>query len=191
MTTRRIFRESALQRYNNRLEKVDLPRYATTPWTVVAWASGALLLLFAALLLAVRMPVYAGGPGVVVPVDGRPTIAVLLPAEYAAKLRPGQPAQVTLPPDGSGRDDDYITATVTAVEPRPLSPAAARSRYTLDAATGSLVDGPVAVALLTLDRPAKLWAGSVGEARVEIGSRSGLALLPGIGRLFAAGEDAE
>lgn len=178
MTTRRIFRESAVRRYNERLERVELPRPITLPWRRLTWVAAGLLLLLAGLLLAARVPVYAAGPGVVVGDGlGGTAVVALLPADYAGRLRPGQAALVSL----SGADaaaGSILQATVIAVEPQPLSPAAARARYDLDATTGALIEGPVAVARVSFDRPAS-WAGSVAGVRVPIGWRSGLALLMG------------
>jgi hypothetical protein len=185
MTTRRIFRESAVRRYNERLERVELPRYATMPWTRLAWAVGGLMLLLAALLSATRLPFFAVGPGVVIHNDATDgtAVAALLPAEYAAQLRLGQTAQLSLMADSA--PEDALSATVTAVEPMPLSPAAVRARYGLDAATGALVEGPVAVVLLSFNLPADQWEGSVADVRIEVGSRSVLSLVPGLDRLLA------
>lgn len=184
--SRRIFRESALDRYNQRLEKIELPRYAHAPWILLMWLVGLLLLLLAALLLSVRLPEYVTGPSIVV--DGNllgrkasgVVVAAFLPAQYVSRLSPGQAAEVSLPSPGAGEEVDALAARVLAVEPRPLSPAAARELYGLDAATGGLINGPVTIAVIDVDLPAELWLGSVGEARIEIGSRSLLALLPGL-----------
>jgi hypothetical protein len=185
--SRRIFRESALRRYNDRLDRVELPRYATLPWTMSAWLAGGGLLLFSMLLLAVRLPVYAVGPGLVDPDtanDGRVEIVAFLPAEYRDRLRPGQPTLVNLPPDDGRAEANSINGSVEWVETRLISPADARQRFGLDTASGLIINGPVVVARIRSDRPAKLWEGSIGEARIEIGERSGLTFLPGVGRFF-------
>jgi hypothetical protein len=185
--SRRIFRESALRRYNDRLDKVELPRYATLPWTISAWLAGGGLLLFSLLLLAVRLPVYAAGSGLVdtnPANNGRVEIIAFLPAEYRDRLRPGQATLVNLPPDDGRAEANSINGTVEMVETRLISPADARQRFGLDTASGLLIDGPVVVARIRPDKPVKLWAGSIGEARIIIGERSGLTFLPGIGRFF-------
>lgn len=183
---RRIFRETALNRYNERLEKIELPRYATAPWTLLMWLGVLSLLLITVLLLSVRLPEYASGPSIVV--DGNilnrkapgVAIAAFLPSDYASRLSVGQMAQITLPANGTGEDATSFEARVMAVEPLPLSPAEARERYELDPATGSLINGPVSVAVIDADLPAELWLGSVGEVQIEIASRSILSLLPGL-----------
>ena len=182
--SRRIFRESALQRYNERLEKIELPRYASAPWALIMWLGAFLLLFFTALLLAVEVPTYATGPGIVLQTEttggAEPgaVVAALLPAEFAAQLSAGQAAEITLPTNLGGEESGELRAIVLDVEPEPLSPAAARARYGLDAATGSQINGPVAVAFIGVDIPSELWLGSVGEARIRLGSRSILSRLP-------------
>lgn len=185
--TRRIFRESALRRYNERMERVELPRYVTMPWTVVGWALAGLALLLAASLQAVRLPVYADGPGVVIrstEAADRAVVAALLPAEFGPELIPGQPAQLSLPPEWSQQEEETISAQVSAVTPSVLSALAARQQYGLDATTGALINGPIVVALIDIERSAALWEGSIGKVRIEVGSRSGLTLLPGVERLL-------
>lgn len=180
---RRIFRESALQRYNERLEKIELPRYASAPWTLLIWLGALLLLLTTALLLAVRLPEYAVGTGVVVAGantgESGAAVVAFLPAEYAASLAPGQTVELDLPPGASG-EAEPLRAVVRAVEPDVLSPAAARAAYRLDSSTGSLINGPVIIALIDANLPAGEWLGSVGEARIAINTRSVLSLLPGL-----------
>lgn len=185
--TRRIFRESALREHNQRLEKVELPRYAQPPWTKAGWMAGFLLVLLAVLLQAARLPVYAEGPGVVLQAESSAagaTLATFIPAEYSDRLHSNQNVEVTLYTDGSRMDGEPIQATVASVTGETLSPADVRARYEFLPSGGDGLSGPVTVVLISLDKPAGLWAGSVGDARIQIGSRSGLSLLPGIGRLF-------
>jgi hypothetical protein len=180
--SRRLFRVSAQQRYNERLEKVELPRLASAPWLLLAWLGALLLLLFVALLLAARLPEYAAGPLIVVGTGGNEVggsdAVVLLPAAYAPRLAAGQLAEITLPALSDGEDTTRIRARLTTVEPEFLSPADARARYSLDPADAGQLDGPVVAAAIGVDLPADVWRGSVGEARITIGTRSILARLP-------------
>jgi len=196
--TQRLFRASAVQRYNERLEKIALPRYASPPWFLILWGFFGLLLVVTALLWMARLPVYASGPAVVVAASRAPAelqlantneavVAAFLPAEFAGQVVVNQQARLyfdRLLPAG----DDATASVVSAVTQRPVSPAAARSRYGLDGSTGLLVEGPVVVAFVVLDEPAAALLGSTGQVQVEVSSHSSLALLPGIGRFFAAGE---
>jgi hypothetical protein len=183
---RRIFRESALRRHNERLERIELPRYATLPWARLWLACGLLLAVCGALLWAADVPVYAAGPGVVGGERaGAAEVVALLPAEIAPRLRAGQTAEVTLP----GREE-ALAGRVVAVEPSPLSPAEARARY--GPASEAALPGPVIVVRVALDAPGAdvtLWRGAAAEVRVAAGARSGLALLTGGDLLSAAGEE--
>lgn len=191
----RIFRPAALRRYRDSLDKIVLPRYASPPWPAILWLVG-LLLALTALLWYVQMPVYITGPGVVVQTpdgftgEGEVILAVFLPPEIAARVQVGQPAIVHLA--GLAADGPAIgmTRTVAAVDRAVAPPVAVRARYGLDDTTGLLVNGPTIVALIRLDTPAEALLGSVGEARIEVGTQRGLALLPGIGRFFAVNDQA-
>ena len=115
---RPIFRASALRRYNERLEKVELPRYATLGWARLWVACGLLLAVVAGLLWAADVPVYATGSGFVTGVaagDDQVAIIALLPPEAAPRLAAGQAARVTLPGLDGGSPD--VTGRVVAVEP--------------------------------------------------------------------------
>ena len=170
---RPIFRASALRRYNERLEKVELPRYATLGWARLWVACGLLLAVVAGLLWAADVPVYATGSGFVTGVaagDDQVAIIALLPPEAAPRLAAGQAARVTLPgldggsPDVTGRDRfAWLVASPTA---------------------------PVVVVHLTLAAAlpgGDLWRGSPADVRVAIGAQTGLALLPGVDQLLGEG----
>lgn len=195
---RQIFRATALKRYNERLEKVALPRYASLPWVGILWGIFGLLVVFTAVLWAARTPVYASGPAVIVAAPAeligaeaddpnRPMVAAFLPAEYVGRI--GMYQRVRLLVDGletaaSAMEDAGVMSSVAFVEPDVVSPAAVRSRFDLDASTGMLVEEPVVVVLIALDAATAELLGSIGEAQIEIGSQPGLALLPGIGGFF-------
>lgn len=196
--TRRIFRTAALQRYNDRLEKTVLPRYASPPWASVLWTLCGLLLAFTLLLWSAQTPVYVTGPGVVVltPAGMRSPnvedhlqtevmVAAFLPAASAGQVRVKQRALFQFAGLNANEPDGEAGSEVAVVEPEVLSPAVARARYGLDSSTGLLVEGPVVVALIPLKASASRWLGSVGEVKIAVGSQRGLALLPGIGRFFS------
>jgi hypothetical protein len=182
---RRIFRTSALRRYNDSLDRIVLPRYASPPWLAVFWGLAGLVLALIVLLWSAQMPVYAAGPGVIIQGPARSharseiLLAVFLPPEYASSVFPGQTVVVHLP--GWPPDEP---AAVAVVEREIESPALLRLRYLLDASTGLLVEGPVFVALIRSENLSYGMVGSVGEVQVQIGTQRGLALLPGIGRFF-------
>lgn len=196
--SRQIFRPSALKRYNERLEQIALPRYATLPWAVVLWVIFGLLLLFTVMLWAARTPVYASGPAVVVAAPAeligaqaddpnRPMVAAFLPAEYQGRLAPYQRVRLlfsALETESSAVEDAGVMSSVAFVEPEVVAPALVRLRLGLDGSTGLLVEEPVLVALIPLEGGTVALLGSIGEAHIEIGTQPGLALLPGMGRFF-------
>lgn len=185
---RPIFRASALRRYNERLEKVELPRYATLGWARLWVACGLLLAVVAGLLWAADVPVYATGPGFVTGVAaGNDEVAViaLLPGEAAPRLATGQAARVVLPGLDSRSPD--MAGHVVAVEAELLSPAAARDRFAWLVASPT---APVVVVHLTLAAAlpgGDLWRGSPADVRVAVGAQTGLALLPGVDQLLGEG----
>jgi hypothetical protein len=189
--SRQIFRQRALQRYNDRLERVELLRYAAPPWLLIGWLVCGLLLLAVVLLWALPAPVYVTAPGVVIadpaaerPADASVVVALIAP-EAADTIQPAQPAHLSFAQaDGLAQATDQ-PSQVLAIEPTPVSPVTVRVRYRLDRTAGQLVTGPVVVVFLPFDQPASQWQGSIGEVRIEVGSQPGLALLPGVGRFFA------
>jgi hypothetical protein len=190
--SRRIFRPTALRHYNDSLDKLVLPRYATPPWPAVLWGLVGLLLALMLLLWAAPMPLYVTGPGVVVQrpegfaAENEAILVVFLPPEAASHVRPKQPALVYLSaPGGAAAGQEIrLTGVVAVIEPGVTAPAAVRARYGLDGSTGLLVTGPTVVALIRLDIPARTMLGSFGEVQIETGAQRGLALLPGIGPFF-------
>jgi hypothetical protein len=188
--SRRIFRATALRRYNDNLDKIMLPRYALPPWPAVLWVLIGLHLVLTTLLWHIQMPIYATGPGVVVRTpaglagEGEIALAVFLPIEAASRLRVGQPAIIHLAGLATQRPAAEKRQTVAAIEALVTAPAELRTRYGLDSSTGLLVDGPAIVALIRLDAPVEGLLGSVGEVQVEVGRQRSLALLPGIGHFY-------
>jgi hypothetical protein len=188
--SRRIFRATALQRHNDYLDKIVLPRYARLPWPAILWALAGLLLVLVTLLWYIQMPIYATGPAVVVRTptglagEGEVALAVFLPVEFASRLRAGQPAIVHLSGLATQGQAVGMRQTVAAVEAIVAAPAKLRARYGLDNSTGLLIDGPAVVALIRLNSPAERLLGSIGEVQIQVDMQRSLALLPGIGRFF-------
>jgi len=188
---RRIFRTVAVQRYNNRLEKIVLPRYASPPWVLILLALCGLLLTVTALLWAAPIPSYVTGPGAVIQAPvwvGTPNgamVAAFLPEASVAEVRVTQRAFLQFSSLNVGAPEGEVASMVAVVLPEVISPAVARARYGLDASTGLLIDGPVVVALIPLEAPVARLLGSVGEVKIEVGSQNGLMALLGIGRFFA------
>jgi hypothetical protein len=129
----------------------------------------------------VRVPSYAAGTGVVVapgeqPSDGS-VVALFLPPEQSARVRPGQLVQGQI--GGSGPS---VRGEVTAIEPALIGPARARDRFHLDSGS-ELVTEPSTVVLVRLSEnlPSGADVGSHVTAQVQTGSQ------PVLGSLFGDG----
>jgi hypothetical protein len=193
--SRRIFRRKALERYNARLDKIELPRYAAPPWVLLLWSCCGLLLLFTLLLWRVRLPVYTAGPGVVIAAPAELpaglAVATFVPANAAQGLQTGQPALIDLSEALGQSTAGAMTGQVALISSETLAPAVARTRYGLDASTGLLIQGPVLVVLIPLERARADLIGSVAQVQIEVGAQRGLALLPGWGQWGMVGEGEE
>ena len=188
--SRRIFRTKALKRFNENLNRIVLPRYATMPWRLVLWLLASLLLGLTVLLWWVQLPIYVSGPGVVIPApdhyNGKDEVvlAAFLPPTAVAKVQPKGMVLVNLPALTATEPNILLTRPVVMVEKVVAPPAKVRSRYNLDASAGLLVEGPTVVVLVGLGEPGELLMGSIGEVQVQVDIRRGITLIPGIGRLF-------
>lgn len=184
---RHPFRPRALERYQEHRDRTVLPRFASGHTFAVLWLLLALLALATVAAWFARVPVYAGGPVIVVEPagdGGQPELVALLPAGLLPRLQEGSTMFVDLAGGGT-----RTRSAITAVDPTPQSPAAVRRRFALDVETARVVSGPVAV--VTLD-PAALpsglslaqHAGVVYRTELQIGSRRVVTLVPVLGRLF-------
>ena len=188
--SRRIFRTKALKRFNENLNSVVLPRYATTPWRLVLWFLAGLLLGLTVLLWWIQIPIYVSGPAVVIDApdhysgNGEAVLAAFLPPSAVAEVQPKEMALVNLPALAASESDILLTRPVVMVEKVVTPPARVRARYNLDASLGLLVEGPTVVVLLKLDELGEQLIGSIGEVQVQVDTRRGITLVPGIGRLF-------
>lgn len=188
--SRHIFRPKALKRFNENLNRVVLPRYATTPWRSVLWLLASLLLGLAVLLWWIQIPIYVSGPAVVIAApdhyrgNGEAVLAAFLPPTAVAKVQPKEMVLVNLPALAAAESDILLTRPVVMVEKVVIPPSRVRARYNLDASLGLLVEGPTMVVLLKLGESGEQLMGSIGEVQVQVDTRRGITLIPGIGRLF-------
>lgn len=180
MASRTIFRESALEAYRRAAGRDVLPRLTTWPVVLCSWLLLAALLAAVVLAWSVRLPSYVAGTGVVVASDQpqRGTVvALFLPPEQSARVRPGQLVQGQI-----GEAGPSVRGEVATVEPGLIGPSHARERFHLDSSS-ELVTEPSSVVLVRLneDLPQDADAGSHVAAQVLTGSR------PLLGGLFGDG----
>lgn len=177
MSKRGIFRNKALKYYQQSQERDILPRIVAPPVFLFLWVLLGLLLASTALAWLVRVPTNVTGSGVVLEQKQAPSnasgavAALFLPATSSGLVRPGQPVQVQI---GS----DTLTATILTVESGVKSPSEIRATY------AQVIAGPSVVVLIGLGSgiSTQVYAGSLVQAQVQVGSQRVLSLLPGIGQ---------
>jgi len=184
-----IFRPEALryrlQNQGRRRAEVTLPRLMAHRFMVILWILLGVLGVGGGLACLPAVPVSAAGLAIVTTetrVDSKaPVIAVLMPAEHHDRLEPGHAASVLLGTGGTGLD-----GTIVAIEPEPLTSAEVGERLGLPYSALSMLQGPVTLTWVTLDRqsPADIGMDNVGRADLEIGVRRAGTFLPLVGRLF-------
>ncbi|HEY1348952.1 MAG TPA: hypothetical protein VGF67_04935 [Ktedonobacteraceae bacterium] len=176
-----IFREKALARYQQGQEqrimlRVSCPSALTFLWIFLLILAGSL-----AFAWSVQVPIQFQRQGVVLE-QGAGVVALvfLAPAERMA-LRSGQSATVSI-----GAGQFTLSGSVASVGTTLLSPDEARQRFDLVGGLGQLVTGPSLVATLTIGSVAspQVYAGSVCEVQIQVGSQSILSSLPGLGQFF-------
>ncbi len=176
-----IFRRNAVQKYLRNREKNVLPRAVTPPVFILCWL---ILTLFIAAGITVwlgQVPFYITGAGVVL--DQNSSIhqastavaVILLPASDVAHLRAGLPIQMQVGPSGPS-----LHTTINTVNRTLLSPEQVRQQYGFQVAEPSFV----VVASLGSTIPQHLYAGSLVQAQIQIGSESLLSLFPVLNSLL-------
>jgi hypothetical protein len=188
---RAIFRADAVRRFGEARERTVLPRFASPRVVAGLWILIALFLIVGILAWLARIPVYASGSAIIFDRqtasrfarDGT-IVAAFLPPETLSRLRAGQPLLLQL------KSGERLHSQVFYVEPQVNSPAEVRQRFALDEGVAvTVASQPSAVALAQLEMPQNAlspdaYAGSMGRAEVQTGTRRVISLLPLVGRFF-------
>jgi hypothetical protein len=176
-----IFRKEAVEKYLQNREKTILPRFVAPPVFLFCWCLLAIFLCTGLLTWFGEVPVYVAGEGMVlnpaVPSSGDSAGAralIFVPYSSALRLHVGQRVQLQLAGQAS-----QLTSTVQTVDRTLLSPQEVRQRYQFVISLPSVA--------ITVDLgsrfSARVYAGSVVLAQVEVGSRRLLSLLVGFDAL--------
>jgi hypothetical protein len=172
-----IFRKQAVEKYLQNREKSILPRFVAPPVFLFCWCLLALLLCAGLLTWFGQVPVYVPGAGMVLYPAGLSSggsdgarALIFVPYSSALHLHAGQHVQLQLAGQAS-----QLTRAVETVDRTILSPSEVRQRYQF------VISQPgVAITVDLGSRySARVYAGSVVLAQVEVGSRRLLSLLPG------------
>lgn len=191
-TKRAIFRESALEHHIQKREKDILPRVVSPPIFLLLWVLLAMFITAGAIAWSGQVSTYATGWGVVVATDnhsrttkrlgGESEALVFLPPTLKPKLHTGLPAHLFL---GLGSASVQITRTIDIVEPKLISPEAARTQYNLDSNMATVITAPSVVMKIRLGASfaPSAYAGAAVRADVEVGKQRIISLLPGLASL--------
>ncbi|GCE20134.1 hypothetical protein [Dictyobacter kobayashii] len=184
---RPIFREGAIERYQQKQEQEVLLRVSYPPALIFFWIF--LLTLFAAagFALSIQVPIVIQGQGVVIErkVAGQAGTEVVAELFFApgqlAQLHNGQPVVVSI-----GATPTNVSGMVEHVDNNLISPDEARSRFKLQGGLAQVIIGPSNTVTITLSPTAstRVYAGSLCNAQIQTGSQSVLSLLPGFKQIL-------
>ncbi len=172
-----IFRKEAVEKYLQNREKTILPRFVAPPVFLFCWCLLAIFLCIGLLTWFGEVPVYVAGEGMVlnpaVPSSRDSAGAralIFVPYSSALQLHAGQRVQLQLAGQAS-----QLTSTVQTADRTLLSPQEVRQRYQF------VISQPSVAITVDLGSrfSARVYAGSVVLAQVEVGSRRLLSLLVG------------
>lgn len=195
-----IFRSDAVQRYIEARQKAILPRFVRPRMFVFMWLLLGLLVASGMTAWMTQVPIYVQGVGVVVhdrvlssesenenKNEDQMAVVAFLPPEQLSHLHSGQTLFLHL------TEQERVSRSIVAVEPEIISPAAAQKAFGLTEGAAIAIRQPSAVVEVPLqplpnDWPASVYAGSVYQVEVEVGSRRLVSLLPGVGDFFGESE---
>lgn len=170
-----IFRKQAVEKYLQNREKTILPRFVAPPVFLFCWCLLAIFLCAGLLTWFGEVPVYVTGEGMVLNQAVRgsgdsPRALIFVPYSSTLRLLAGQRVQLQLAGQAS-----QLTSTVQTVDRTLLSPQEVRQRYQF------VISQPSVAITVDLGSgfSARVYAGSVVLAQVEVGSRRLLSLLVG------------
>ena len=176
MSRQHIFRDKALQHYQQSQERDILPQIVTPRIFLSLWILLGLLLVSTILTWLEQVPTKIESTGVILDqsqaVNGsQEAVGVLfLPAESADRIHNGQSVQTQI------ETRTLANAVVVSVVPGIKSPNEIKQSY------GQAIAEPSVVVLIAFKPPllAQEYAGTFIHAQIQVGTRSMLSLLPGV-----------
>ena len=181
----KLFRRRAIERYQESRAESAPPRFAPPRVRRYVGVVCALLTACALLMWATPAPVYLSVRAAAVASKGafgqppeRPLLLVFIPAADGPSLKEGQ--RVYFKPH---KQDQMMSGTLVAFEPQAVSNAEVLSRYDLAAGEPLEINEPVVVGVARIEPPPtdaapNVEAGSVFDAKLEIGSKRLISLIP-------------
>lgn len=181
----KLFRRRAVERYRESRAESAPPRFAPPRVRLYVGVVCALLTTCALLMSATPAPVYLSVRAAAVAGQGRfgqPTdgllLLVFIPPADAPSLKEGQ--RVYFKPN---KQDRVMSGTLVAFESQAVSAAEVLSRYGLAGGKPLEINESVMVGVARIETPPSdatpvVEAGSVFDAKVEIGSKRLISLIP-------------
>jgi hypothetical protein len=184
---RSIFRESALKKYLQRQEQGILLRVASPPIILFFWVALLFLLGAGGLAWSIQVPISVRGEGVVLEQgaagQGESSVVAVFffSLDHLADLHVGQPATVII-----GSIASNLHGRVENVEASAISPNEARSRFNLQGGLTQVITEPSITVTVSIGPAAsmRIYAGSLCDAQIQVGSRSVFSLLPGFNHIL-------
>jgi hypothetical protein len=176
-----IFRSKTMQKYMQNREKSVLPRVIAPSVFAFSWIVLTLLIAAGIAVWIGKVPQYLSGSGIVltpsasIQANEEATAVILLPASAVSQLKTGQPVQIQV-----GQSGLQVNRTIDSISQDLLSPSDVHQNFGLE------VSGPSLAVTVGLgpNIPARLYAGSLIQAQIQVGSQSVLALFPVVNSLL-------
>jgi hypothetical protein len=184
---RSIFRESAIKKYLQRQEQGILLQVVSPPIILFFWVALLLLLGAGGLAWSIQVPISVRGEGVVLEQgaagQGESSVVAVFffSLDHLADLHVGQPATVII-----GSIASNLHGRVENVEASAISPNEARSRFNLQGGLTQVITEPSITVTVSIGPAAsmRIYAGSLCDAQIQVGSRSVFSLLPGFNHIW-------
>jgi hypothetical protein len=171
-----------------------LPRFIAPPVLLCLWLLLGCCVGLGVLAWMVHVPVYCDGVATVIlgnkSAPDEPIIVGFFPPEFQSEIKTGQNLLLRFSPTARP-----LMRTIN-VESKIFSPAEVQRTF-MPADTNSLSSrGPSVIVIARLGRPdetvpASAYEGVVTNARIEVGSRRLISLVPVVGRLFKLRQGAD
>jgi hypothetical protein len=170
-----IFRKEAMEKYARGRDKNVLPQFVLPPVFIFLWCLLALFVSAGITAWLGQVPVYTTGTGIVLnpstsgsTANGEMTAIIFVPSSPSLHLQVGQPITAQI-----GQTGPQITTAIGTIESQILSPDEVRKQFSV-----SITDPSVAVTA-SVGPNLSLYAGSLVQAQIEVGSERLLSLFPG------------
>jgi len=186
-----IFRSQALDRYFGNKDRSVYPKLVSPRIFLLLWVFLGLIAAGGLLALIAEIPINVPALAVVIAPNGGnesdeagTLVAILFSPRNLSEVRAGQRVFINC-----NQERSPLISRILDVEAGVISPKAAEDQFALGQSTASKLNESKAVAFSQWERASDgalsaSYVGSSYDARIEIGSRRAISLIPVIGRFF-------